>query len=62
MDISLHHIANIFRTYDATITMLLCSTPEQTSEIPVPGPKSKKRSGKNLLEIPVLDKPTCLAQ
>ncbi|XP_060565446.1 translation initiation factor eIF-2B subunit gamma-like [Ruditapes philippinarum] len=49
MDISLHHIANIFRTYDATITMLLCSTPEQTSEIPVPGPKSKKRSERDFI-------------
>ncbi|XP_053394103.1 translation initiation factor eIF-2B subunit gamma-like [Mercenaria mercenaria] len=49
IDISLHHIANIFRTYDATVTMLLCSAPEQTSEIPVPGPKSKKRSERDFI-------------
>lgn len=45
MEISLHHIANVFRTYDATLTMLLCAAPDMTTDTPVPGPKSKKRFG-----------------
>lgn len=49
MDISLHHIADIYRTYDATVTMLLYATPDPSTDVPVPGPKSKKRSGMFLL-------------
>lgn len=49
MDISLHNIANIFRTNDASVTMLLCSAPEQSTEIPVPGPKTKKRSERDFI-------------
>ncbi|KAL4235545.1 Eukaryotic translation initiation factor 2B [Mactra antiquata] len=49
MDISLHNIANIYRTYDATVTMLLCSPSDQTTEVPVPGPKSKKKSERDFI-------------
>lgn len=45
MNIQLHHIANLYRTYDATVTMVLCKIPEQHADIPVPGPKTKPRSG-----------------
>ena len=45
MNIPLHHIANMYRTYDATVTMFLCQIPEQHADIPVPGPKAKQRSG-----------------
>lgn len=48
-DVSLHNIANIYRTYDATVTMLLCCPPEQPAEMPVPGPKSKKRSERDFI-------------
>ena len=43
-EISIHHIANIFRTYDATVTMLLCNASDMPADVPVPGPKSKKRT------------------
>ena len=48
MNISMHHIANVYRTYDATVTMFLCNIPEQHADIPVPGPKTKPRSGNTL--------------
>lgn len=51
IDISLHNIANIFRTYDATVTMLLCVIPDGMSDIPVPGPKSKKRSERDFIGL-----------
>ncbi|XP_052775197.1 translation initiation factor eIF-2B subunit gamma-like [Mya arenaria] len=48
-DVSLHHIANMFRTYDATVTMLLCSQPETPDTPPAPGPKTKKRSERDFI-------------
>lgn len=49
MNIPLHHIANMYRTYDATVTMFLCQIPEQHADIPVPGPKAKQRSEKDFI-------------
>ena len=45
MNISMHHIANVYRTYDAAVTMCLCNIPDQHSDLPVPGPKTKPQSG-----------------
>jgi len=49
MDVSLHHLANVYRTYDATVTMLLYSVPDQQADPPVPGPKSKKRTERDFI-------------
>nr|XP_006818161.1 PREDICTED: translation initiation factor eIF-2B subunit gamma-like [Saccoglossus kowalevskii] len=43
-NVSLHHIADVHRTYDSTITMLLSNIPEEsTDNITVPGVKSKRK-------------------
>lgn len=41
-DISLHNIANLHRTHDASLTMLLSSLPSQFYESVAPGARSKK--------------------
>lgn len=45
-DISLHNIANLHRTHDASLTMLLSSLPSQFYESVAPGARSKKPLGK----------------
>ncbi|KAK3599909.1 hypothetical protein CHS0354_022494 [Potamilus streckersoni] len=50
-DVSIHDIANVHRTYDATITSLLSNIPEQYNEIPAPGPKSKKKPEKDYIGL-----------
>ncbi|XP_070564371.1 translation initiation factor eIF2B subunit gamma-like isoform X2 [Ptychodera flava] len=43
-DIPLHRIADVHRTYDAAVTMLLANLPDQSAEqTTVPGVKSKKK-------------------
>ena len=49
MNIDMHHIANVYRTYDAAVTMCLCNIPDQHSDLPVPGPKTKPQSGNSSL-------------
>ncbi|KAH3741886.1 hypothetical protein DPMN_048616, partial [Dreissena polymorpha] len=49
MEVSLHHVANIFRTYDATVTMLLCSPSDQPADVAIPGPKFKKQSERDFI-------------
>lgn len=48
-DLSLHHIANIHRTYDASVTMLLSTVPQQYLDIAPPGVKTRKRSDKDFI-------------
>ena len=45
-DISLHNIANLHRTHDASLTMLLSPLPAQFYEAGAPGARSKKQLGK----------------
>ncbi|XP_071952872.1 translation initiation factor eIF2B subunit gamma-like isoform X2 [Antedon mediterranea] len=44
-DVALHKLADVHRTYDATVTALMMSLPEQTAEsvTTVPGTKSKRK-------------------
>lgn len=51
MNIPFHHIANVYRTYDASVAMFLCKIPEQHADIPVPGPKTKPRSEKDFIGL-----------
>ncbi|KAK3091820.1 hypothetical protein FSP39_022900 [Pinctada imbricata] len=46
-DVSLHNVANIHRTYDASATLLLSQLPSQYYDVPAPGVKSKKRLEKD---------------
>ncbi|XP_052066030.1 translation initiation factor eIF-2B subunit gamma-like [Mytilus californianus] len=48
-DLSLHHIANVHRTYNASVTMLLSTVPQQYLDIAPPGVKSRKRSEKDFI-------------
>lgn len=53
MDVSLHSIADLYRTYDATVTMLLCNVPDNLQDLPVPGPKSKKKTERDIVGLDV---------
>ncbi|XP_062571421.1 translation initiation factor eIF-2B subunit gamma-like [Saccostrea cucullata] len=46
-DISLHNIANLHRTHDASLTMLLSPLPSQYYDAVAPGAKSKKQLEKD---------------
>jgi hypothetical protein len=48
-DLSLHHIANVHRTYDASVTMLLSTVPQQYLDIAPPGVRTRKRSGNTII-------------
>ena len=52
-DVSLHHIADLHRTYDATVTMLLAPAPD-TSDMASPGGKAGKKIG-TALDAPTRD-------
>ena len=44
--LSLHLLADVHRTNDATVTMLLATNLEHTTDMVAPGTKSKKKLGR----------------
>ncbi|KAK6188198.1 hypothetical protein SNE40_004430 [Patella caerulea] len=48
-DISLHQIANLHQAYDSSVTMLLSPLPDQYTDIPAPGIKSKKKTERDFI-------------
>ena len=45
-DMAIHLLADVHRTYDATVTMMMAQTPDVT-EMSAPGGKSSKKMGKH---------------
>ncbi|XP_014673709.1 PREDICTED: translation initiation factor eIF-2B subunit gamma-like [Priapulus caudatus] len=50
-DVQLHLLADVHRSHDATITALLAPLPKGFAEAVGPGPKSKRRSEKDLIGL-----------
>lgn len=48
-DMAIHLLADVHRTYDASVTMMMAPTPD-VAEMSAPGGKSSKKMGRNVAE------------